>query len=334
MYRLARLTPARPYRLSRGLCASLPTLTTPSSQGHATRKSSDPSHKNKDVQSASVTAAAESKASSRSGSGKGHGADQPFDAARQGGSGGESKRGSEGRGPGKGWEGSMKDQVGGQRGGASRKGGKEGAAGESIPETIANKVRGLHTSASVMWPTSPGSIPDGRVEGNAQPTENLRGEQNEHLKHKGADEADNGAGNAASDPHLPSQQKKEGNAVKRSDGSKRRLHSSARSAMPTKQSGGYAQAMDSEPKTTSGYNVPQEALPPQLDSAYSKEAAPPAEEDMIPSSDMPHSSTAVDPPNETLRQQALSGGLKERNPQPKSEFGRKGIDEAWKNRGI
>lgn len=82
--------------------------------------------------------------------------------------------------------------------------------------------------------------------------EGLHGEQNEHLKHKPADEVDKGAGNAAADPHLPSKQKKEGNAVKGSKSQKKGLHTSAvsRSAKPP---GGYAKAVDSEPKTTSGY---------------------------------------------------------------------------------
>lgn len=140
MYRLTRLPLPlyRPPVVSRALSTSLAHLKTPSSQGHATRKSSDPTHKDKDVQSASVTAAKQSKSASQAGSDSG--SDQPFDAARQGGSGGESKSGSEGSGPGQGWEGSMKDQVGGQSGGGSKKGGKEGAAGDSITETIANKV--------------------------------------------------------------------------------------------------------------------------------------------------------------------------------------------------
>lgn len=41
----------------------------------------------------------------------------------------------------------------------------------------------------------------------------LQGEQNEHLKHKDASDKDSGKGNAAPEPHLPSQQANKGSAT-------------------------------------------------------------------------------------------------------------------------
>ncbi|EIW71875.1 hypothetical protein TREMEDRAFT_60798 [Tremella mesenterica DSM 1558] len=300
-------------------------LKTPNSQGHATDKASS-LHGNKNVQSASVQGGREAKEDTNSGTEH----DEPFDAARQAGQGGQSKPGKQGKGAGEGEQGSMKDQVGGQGGGGVVKGGNELASGGSIGDSIKNTFsRSLHTSSFLRADI------------------NLHGDQNPHLKHSSPSSKDTGKGNAGPNPTLPShkgtgtppsatdtnEKSPLGTKKKEKEGEKpgtRSLHTSTRKE--AKPPGGYARGIDAEPKRTSGYDVPQEALPANLSSPYASEAAPPPEKGMTPSSDLPYSSTATDPPNEVLATAAKEGTLGERNPQPSGDIGKLGNDEAWKHR--
>ena len=113
------------------------------SQGHAVDKAKQPLHKDGDVQSAAVRAGADAKDKSGSRSGE----SEPFDAARQGHTGGETKEG-EGSGP-------FKDQVGGQdvktKGPGVKMGKEEVAAGGNIRETIVNSFESLKKMRSVRW---------------------------------------------------------------------------------------------------------------------------------------------------------------------------------------
>ncbi|KAE8542737.1 hypothetical protein D1P53_000799 [Cryptococcus gattii VGV] len=74
------------------------------------------------------------------------------------------------------------------------------------------------------------------------------------------------------------------------------------------------------------------SLPPHLESDYGPEANQPAPEDRKPSSGLPYSSMAGEPRHPVLTEQAKSGKLVERNPQPTAEMGRQGISEAGKHR--
>lgn len=103
------------------------------SQGHATKKAEDPAHKDYDVQSASVRAGKDAKAKSGPDD-----AGEPFDAARQGSTGGGKKKGQDGK------TGAFMDQVGGQdertKGKGVVMGGKEKAPAAGMVEKIQEAV--------------------------------------------------------------------------------------------------------------------------------------------------------------------------------------------------
>ena len=113
----------------------------PNTQGHATDKAHQTGHKDADVQSASVRAGQDAKAKSTSRSDSGKDADEPFDAARQGGEGGQAK-GDDGA------TGSMRDQIGGQdephKGPGVELGEKEEASGGGIREKVKEAVGGFN----------------------------------------------------------------------------------------------------------------------------------------------------------------------------------------------
>ncbi|WVQ84897.1 hypothetical protein IAT38_007060 [Cryptococcus sp. DSM 104549] len=334
---LFRLTPLTARTLTRtvhpvrALSTTAPRLNKgpPTTQGHSTNK---PSHT--DPQSTSVSSGQAAK-SSAGGSGEA----EPFDAARQGGQGGEAKQSAEKNASGEadGQAGALKDQVGGQEGGSKgvEFGKEEEAAGESVGDSLKKTLgsfsglrklrdenKNFHTSARAYRPQEPSAD----VPGSRDPKEApLPGDQNEHLKHSSASSQDKGKGNAAETPHLPS---KEGKGEK----GKRGMHTSARlGASPPANK--YAKALPSE-GNRAGLDAPPEALPPNLESVFghSKDAIQPPDANQTPASKVPHSSTAVDPPHPVLRQQALDGTLAERNTQPTAEMGRQGNDEAWKHR--
>ncbi|ORY28152.1 hypothetical protein BCR39DRAFT_535738 [Naematelia encephala] len=321
---------------------SEPTKPVPT-QGHATEKSQDSVHKDSDVQSASVRAGQDARSDSKKGSSSDSGAEEaPLDAARQGSSGGQSKQSPAQKeqadlGKSSKMQGSLKDQVGGQDGGEGvAYGGKEDAASPSIGGSVKQALgfdglrklrtegKNFHTSARQLWPeaaTHDPSPKDGT--GAREPHEKgLKGDQNEHLKHSQPEQKDSGKGNAAAEPHLPSKQKTRAFSTS----------SLMRAATPP---GGYSKALNPEPKETSGYDAPPEGLPSKLTSAYEESdpnAVQPAPDSWTPSSKVDFSSTAVDPPNATLAQQAKDGTLAERNGQPEPKFGETGNDEAWKHR--
>ncbi|WVQ72957.1 hypothetical protein IAR50_002519 [Cryptococcus sp. DSM 104548] len=317
-----RLLSTTPARLNKG---------PPTTQGHTSNKGTD------DPQATSARAGEAEKQSS-SGSGEA----QPFDAARQGGSGGEAKgsKSQETSGVGKGQSGAFKDQVGGQEGSGSgvSYGGQEPAAENTTTQGLKNTNQGqgfeglrklreegknFHTSARSNRPaetTSP------EAPGSRAPKESTPGDQNDHLKHSSSSASDKGKGNAAEEPHLPSQQGKGGNAQQ-----SRKIHTSIARRAHSPPSDKYAKTHhDSESHAATG--SPTEALPPHLESDYSAEATQPAPSNLKPSSQIPHSSSAVDPPHPVLSQQAKDGTLADRNTQPTAEMGRQGNDEAWKHR--
>ena len=113
--------------------ASKPAHEPASSQGHVVDKSKDSIHRDSDVQSAAARGGQHEKQDAKSSA---LGSDQPFDAARMGNKGGESKP-AQGEGP---W----KDQVGGQdipgKGKGAEMGGEQVAAGATITETIKSTI--------------------------------------------------------------------------------------------------------------------------------------------------------------------------------------------------
>lgn len=123
--------------------ASKPAHEPASTQGHATDKAHQTLHKDSDVQSAAVRAGQDAKDKAETKSGE----DEPFDAARQGSTGGEVKGHGTARG-------AFKDQVGGQdeeeKGQGVVKGKSTPAAGYNITETVANKVKGGFDSLKQM----------------------------------------------------------------------------------------------------------------------------------------------------------------------------------------
>ncbi|WRT70433.1 uncharacterized protein IL334_007431 [Kwoniella shivajii] len=324
----------------------------PTTQGHSTEKSQQIGHSDGDVGSASVRAGQNAKSNSEKG--KAPGKDQPFDAARQGSTGGTAKP-SEAKGDAKdkGQAGALKDQVGGQDEAAPgvEFGKTETAAGGSYTDSVKETVnagfnslkklrsegKNFHTSARQFYPGK-GESPSADADGSRKPKDtNLEGDQNEHLKHSAPGTGDSGKGNAAETPHLPS---RKGDITSGGSGAPTAPQSGKRAfstlsrrdaAQPPK---GYAKALPHD--ETSGYNqvqnAPPEALPPRLDSTYSKEATQDPEPGQQPSSKVDFSSTAVDPPNEALRQAAKDGTLADRNEQPHAEFGELGNKEAWKHR--
>ncbi|WVR00384.1 hypothetical protein IAU59_007527 [Kwoniella sp. CBS 9459] len=232
---------------------------------------------------------------------------------------------------------------------------------------LRSEGKNFHTSARQM--NAGKTSPSADVEGSRTPKEGaLQGDQNQHLKHKDATEPDAGKGNAAEDPSLPSKNQSQSSGKAAGEGKstvtdipsdiqtggagsptapqgshqkptstagttggqRRGVHMSARvqAAQPPK---GYAKALPSE-GNQAGYNAPPEGLPPKLDSPYSAEATQSPDPGLKPASKVPHSSTAVDPPNEALRQAAKDGTLAERNEQPHAEYGRIGLEDAWKHR--
>ncbi|WWC91496.1 uncharacterized protein L201_006442 [Kwoniella dendrophila CBS 6074] len=305
----------------------------PTTQGHSTDKAHQAGHTDGDVQSASVRAGQNAKSNSESPSSQGQA--QPFDAARQGSTGGTAKP-SEAKAEVKdeGQAGAFKDQVGGQDESAPgvEFGKKENAAGGSYTDGIKETVLGgfdnlkklrsegknFHTSARQFYPGK-GTSPSADVDGSREPKEpNLEGEQNQHLKHQAPGTADQGKGNAAETPHLPSRK------------SKKAFSTYSRRQMAAQPPKGYAKALPSE-GNQAGYNAPPEALPPTLDSPYGKDAVQDPEPGQTPSHEN-YSSTAVDPPNEALRQAAKDGNLADRNGPPTTEMGEMGNKEAWKHR--
>jgi hypothetical protein len=108
--------------------------TTPSTQGHVTRKSKDPIHTDKDIQSSYARSGDKNKKEAQAGNGDGE--NQPFDAARMGNKGGELKINSAAG------TGAFKDQVGGQGAGGAQKGEKVDAAGESYTDMAKNVLTG------------------------------------------------------------------------------------------------------------------------------------------------------------------------------------------------
>ncbi|XAO24267.1 hypothetical protein I312_103064 [Cryptococcus bacillisporus CA1280] len=315
----------------------------PTTQGHVLGKGND------DPQAEAAKQGAAAKGSSSSSAASTSGEAEPFDAARQ--AGGESKRSKsqETSGVGKGQSGAFKDQVGGQEGSAPgvSYGGQEDAAADRTHQGIKNtqpashkgnfddlkKMReegkNFHTSTRASFPI-PSPIPfaptSANPPGSNKPIESLPFDQNEHLKHSPSSSPDKGKGNAGEEPHLPSHK-----GQNKADGSKNEtkgLHSSARvSGNPSTEK--YAKTF---PGDRSGGDAPAEALPPHLESDYGPEANQPAPEDLKPSSGLPHSSTAEEPPHPVLSDQAKSGKLAERNSQPTAEMGRQGNSEAWKSR--
>ena len=141
MYRLTRS--ARSVSLRGGRSVYRPVLAIVSrskatSQGHATGKSEKTLHKDADVQSASVKAGRSAKKASEGSASEEH---QPFDVARQGGSGGTSKS-AEGTG-------SFKDQVGGQEGGAGVMGGTEKTGDQTVLGKLKDTFGGTSRSPGV-----------------------------------------------------------------------------------------------------------------------------------------------------------------------------------------
>ena len=120
-------TTARAYSISK------PLLT----QGHATKK---------DIQSSAVRGGSQNKNEARQNP-TGQGEEQPFDAARQGNTGGETKS-AEGTG-------SFKDQVGGQGAGGVKKGAAEDASGESYTDMAKNLLSGNFGKGAKVGPLGP-----------------------------------------------------------------------------------------------------------------------------------------------------------------------------------
>lgn len=196
--------------------------TTPSTQGHATKKAKDPIHKDKDIQSSAVRGGEQNKDEARANPTK-DGEDQPFDAARQGNKGGELKTNSAAG------TGAFMDQVGGQGAGGAKEGEKVDAAGESYTDMAKNVLTGnfgkgakvclvkrrrnyqwkadmqksFHTSArSYVEPSSDAGPKSREPKHEVEP----QSDQSPHLKHKSPSKPDSGKGNAAAEPHLPSKQ--------------------------------------------------------------------------------------------------------------------------------
>ena len=121
-------------------------------QNHVTRKSKDPVHQDSDVQSASTRAAQDAR--SKAGSSESSGENEPFDAARQGNTGGQVKESSaQSEHKGDPISGSFKDQVGGQderdKGPGVEAGGNEVASGMGLGETIKNSLGGVRDKYNV-----------------------------------------------------------------------------------------------------------------------------------------------------------------------------------------
>lgn len=123
---------------------------------------------------------------------------------------------------------------------------------------------------------------------------------------------------AAPTPHLPSQSGK--------GGAKRSMHTSAASRAEGSKS--YVEGVKTEPvkagyvSFTSDLDLTQQSAPEgghQPQSGYLTPPTPP--KDLKASSEIPHSSSAVDPPNATLQEQAKAGTLADRNPQPNAKVG-------------
>ncbi|KAK4683824.1 hypothetical protein P7C73_g6392, partial [Tremellales sp. Uapishka_1] len=248
----------------------------------------------------------------------------------------------------KGQEGSFNDQSAQNQGVQGSMGGKEDASRGSFTDSIKQTLgfdglkkmhkdkKNFHSSAREWKDKATGGDP---LKAARQPKEKgLAGDQNEHLKHKDPKKADKGKGNAAENPSLPSKKK---------PAASKSLHTTAK-ASATKPPGGYSKAHEREgeegfvggfvgTEAATAYesnpqDTPPEGLPSSLESPYSAEATPGPEPSMKPSSQTPHSSTAVDPPNEALAEAAKEGMLGERNPQPQPEMGEMGNKEAWKHR--
>jgi hypothetical protein len=68
-------------------------------------------------------------------------------------------------------------------------------------------------------------------------------------------------------------------------------------------------------------DVPPEALPSTLKSAYGKEATPAPDASLEPSHETGMASTSMDPPHNVLTEQAKQGTLADRNPPPEPKAG-------------
>ncbi|ORX40776.1 hypothetical protein BD324DRAFT_654499 [Kockovaella imperatae] len=330
MYRLAI---SRSIRAAESTARVVAIRSASTTQGHTTAKAQDPGHKDKDVQSASATQGMSNKAASQAST---NGQSQPFDAARQGGVGGESKVAPEGKG-------SFADQVGGQKGASS--GGHKGGHEKTGADTLVGKVldafggqnpkRQFHTWSSARNKDIPGADPKGA----RKPVDDsVHGDQNPHLKHsEGGYSGSAQSGNASADPHLPSRTKSKPQHSSNPFGStpgasqSRSLHSSPTTGVKGAEK--YSGVHEPEP-SKAGYDSPSEPLPTNLKSSYptNDPSATPAPPNVTPSSKVKKSSTSADPAHETLSQAAKEGTLGDRNPQPHPDAGRKGNDKAWKDR--
>ena len=121
-------------------------------QTHVTHKSRDPIHQDSDVQSASTRAARDQRTKAEKGESSGE--DEPFDAARQGSTGGQVKQSSaQAEHKGDPISGSFKDQVGGQderdKGPGVEAGGKESASRTGLGETIKDTFDGMRNKSKV-----------------------------------------------------------------------------------------------------------------------------------------------------------------------------------------
>ncbi|GHJ84906.1 hypothetical protein NliqN6_1308 [Naganishia liquefaciens] len=325
----------------------------PNSQGHAVRKSGQTLEGGMDVQSAGVKAGF---AQSREGKSS---QAEPYDTAAEDGAGqaapsrqkADALRDASSASQAAHSAGAFKDHRGGAQSSgevAGNVGNKQEAAAPSVTSTVKQALglgtskkehqesktgpgvsRQMHTSARRAGEAYEGSTGDGAHK-TGKPEERLTGEQNEHLKHKQAGQADNGKGNAADTPHLPSKTSGARTATDlRTDADsqrKARFHTSARQTKDAP--GGYVRATEN-PAKAAGYDTPGEALP----SADMYPNKLPAADDLTPSSALPHSTTAGAPRHPVTGDQARDGTLADRNPPPlTSEAGEIGLNDAWKKR--
>ncbi|KAJ9095687.1 hypothetical protein QFC21_005559 [Naganishia friedmannii] len=363
-----RLTTLRAPIVTRGISSTVSLRTEddptkPNSSGHAVKKAGETLEGGMDVQSAGVQAgfaqAKHGKASQA----------EPYDTAAEdaGGQAAPSKQKDEAvRNSKTGAQaahaaGAFKDhRAGAQSTGeyAGEVGGKEEAAAPSFKSSV-KQVLGMsvnkeehqesktgpgvskqkfHTSARNCAPggedgqaySGSKSTGDTMSEARKPKDTNVQGDQNSHLKHKEAGQAEGGAGNAGATPHLPSKSRSGQTADDlRTDPAsvrKAQFHTSARWGKNA--AAGYVAATEN-PAKAAGYDTPAEPLP-SADQYGHK--LPPAG-DLKPSSALPHSTTAQAPRHPVMGDQARDGTLADRNPPPlTSEAGEIGLDDAWKKR--
>ncbi|KAJ9111352.1 hypothetical protein QFC19_001120 [Naganishia cerealis] len=346
-----RLTVLRAPTAVRGITTTVPLCTEndptkPNSFGHATRKAGETLEGGLDVQSASVQAGFD-----QAKHGKKTQA-EPYDTAAEDAGGQkapsvqkedalkDAKTGAQAAFS----AGSFKDhRAGAQSSGeyAGEVGGKEEAAAPSFKASVKQvlgmdvnkqehqesktgpgvRKQQMHTSARRSAPggtegkaySGSKSTGDTMSEARKPKDTNVQGDQNPHLKHKQPEQAEGGAGNAGTTPHLPSKSRA-GQAADdlRTDPSsvrKAQFHTSARRGKDA--AAGYVAATEN-PAKAAGYDTPAEALP-SADLYGNK--LPPAG-DLKPSSALPHSTTAQAPRHPVMGDQARDGTLADRNPPP------------------